>query len=150
MKTDLVVAGYLIHKGRVLLIHHKKLDMWLPPGGHIEKDEDTDQAVKREFKEELGLDVEILNTVAIPKGGNVKKHLALPFYANVHSVGNHDHCCFNYLCTVRNSEGLTINKDELNDAQWFSKKELYQTHIPADVRNIALKAFELVERISKK
>jgi uncharacterized cupin superfamily protein len=30
MKTDLVVAGYIIHQNKVLLIHHRKLDLWLP------------------------------------------------------------------------------------------------------------------------
>lgn len=50
MKTDLVIGAFLIHNNKVLLIHHKKLNLWLPPGGHIEKNETPDDAVKREFK----------------------------------------------------------------------------------------------------
>ena len=145
MKTDLVVAGYLIHNNKVLLIHHRKLDLWLPPGGHIDKDETPDEALIREFQEELGLEIEILNYNDIPKEGSVKKKLALPFDVNVHSVGDHDHCCFFYLCKSK-SEVLALNKNELKNFGWFSKDELNQKYIPVDVRNIALKAFELLEK----
>ena len=143
MKTDLVIGGFLIHDNKVLLIHHKKLDLWLPPGGHIEKDETPDDAVKREFKEELGVDVEILNRNDVPSGGNIIKQLAVPFYVNVHRVGDHDHCCFFYLCVSKNSKNVNINKSELKDFAWLSPEELNQEKVPIDVRNIALKAFQL-------
>ena len=61
MKTDLVVAGYLFHNNKVLLIHHKKLDIWIPPGGHIDENETPDEALEREIMEELNLNIEILN-----------------------------------------------------------------------------------------
>src|SRR5256886_11095557 len=48
------------HKGKVLLIHHRKLDKWLPLGGHIELDEDPEQAALREAKEESGFDIELM------------------------------------------------------------------------------------------
>src|SRR4026208_168306 len=35
-KVDFTVAIFVVHKGQVLLIHHRKLDKWLPLGGHIE------------------------------------------------------------------------------------------------------------------
>ncbi len=149
MKTDLVIAGYLIHNNKVLLIHHKKLDLWLPPGGHIEKDETPDEAVEREFKEELELEVEILNRNDVPMKGNIVKQLAVPFYVNVHNVGDHDHCCFFYLCTAKYPENIKINKFELKDFGWFSPKELDQKIIPADVREIAMKAFDLFKVIQK-
>jgi len=145
MKTDLVVGGYVIHKDKVLLIHHKKLDIWLPVGGHINENETPDQAVIREVKEEVGLDIEILNHSNIPLEGNIRKNLSLPFYVNVHSVGDHDHCCFFYLCKTINPEELKIN-NEVKDCGWFSKEELNKPHVPADVRNIALKAFELFNK----
>jgi len=141
MKTDLVVAGYLIHDNKVLLVHHKKLDKWLPPGGHIHENETPNEAIKREFKEELNLDVEILNRNDIPREGNITEQLAVPFYVNVHNVGDHEHCCFFYLCKPKNPESLKLNKSELKDFKWFPPKQLDQDHIPADVRNIAKKAF---------
>jgi len=149
MKTDLVVAGFLIYNDKVLLIHHKKLDLWLPPGGHIDKDETPDDALKREFKEELNIDIKILNKNEVPNSGNIRKQLAIPFYANVHNVGDHDHCCLYYLCKLKNPEKIVINKNEVKNFDWSSIEELNQKHIPADVGNIAKKAFELFNFLEK-
>ncbi|MBI4143377.1 NUDIX hydrolase, partial [Candidatus Woesearchaeota archaeon] len=132
MRIDFVVAGYIFDKGKVLLIKHKKLGLWLPVGGHINENETPDDALLREVKEETSLDVKILGRNGISSAGNVKKNLAVPFHANVHSVGDHDHCCFFYLCKSLNSKKLKIN-NELDDFKWFSKKELKSKEIPADV-----------------
>lgn len=156
MKTDLVIAGYLIHDDKVLLIHHKGLGLWVSPGGHIEENETPDEAVKREFKEELGLDVKILNRNDVPMGGNIVRQLAVPFYVNVHriegikDVEDHHHCCLFYLCTTNHPENLKINKSEIKDCGWFSAEELNQERIPEDVRNIAIKAFELYNSLKNK
>lgn len=150
MKTDLVVAGYLIHDGKLLLIHHRKLDKWIPPGGHIDENETPDHALAREFREELNLDIRLLTTDAIPEEGNMKARLAVPFHVNVHSVGDHDHCCFFYVCAPKNPEEIKINKDELNDFGWFSEEELEQEHVPRDVRNIGKKAFEIYGKVSSR
>ncbi len=147
MKTDLVVAGYLIHENKVLLIHHKKLKLWLPPGGHVEPNEIPDDAVKREFKQELDLDIELLGRNDVAEGGNIKRQLALPFYANVHSVGDHDHCCFYYLCRLRSSAKVDLNKNELEGFAWFSPAELNKKGVPADVRSIALKALDTMNKL---
>lgn len=146
MKTDLVVAGYIFHKGKVLLVHHKKLELWLPVGGHIDKNETPDGALLREIKEEVGIDAEILNKNNAPLKGNIKKNLAIPFYVNVHSAGDHEHCCFFYICKAINPEKLRINH-ELKNFGWFSKEDLNKHYITTDVRNIALKAFELIGKL---
>lgn len=149
MKTDLVVAGYIFDNDNVLLIKHKKLGLWLPVGGHIDKDETPDEALLREIKEETNLNVRILSRNGISSQGNVKKNLAVPFHANLHSVGNHDHCCFFYLCKSLNSKKLKIN-NELDGFRWYSKNELEGKEIPADVRNIGMKAFEIFEKMNPK
>src|SRR5680860_642662 len=53
-------AGYLVKDNKVLLVHHKKFNKWTPPGGHIEENETPDQALMREWKEELDLVIDIL------------------------------------------------------------------------------------------
>ncbi|HOZ36979.1 MAG TPA: NUDIX domain-containing protein [bacterium] len=148
MKTDLVIAGYIIHQNKVLLIHHRKLNLWLPVGGHIDENETPDQALLREIKEEISIDVEILNQSDMPIDGNIKSNLATPFCVNVHSVGDHDHCCFFYVCKAINPEQLQINK-ELKNFKWFTKDDLNKKHVPVDVKNQALKAFELYNHLSK-
>lgn len=45
---------------RLLLTHHKKLDMWLQLGGHSDGDPDTPAVALREAAEESGLQVSIL------------------------------------------------------------------------------------------
>lgn len=144
IKTDLVVAGYIFHKDKVLLIHHRKLGLWLPVGGHIEENETPDQALLREIKEETGIDVEMMNKSNLPVEGNTKCNLATPFYVNIHSVGNHDHCCLFYVCKAINPEKLKINK-ELKNFEWFTKHDvtLNKKPVPVDVKNQCLKAFEL-------
>src|SRR3712207_2453622 len=48
------VAVFVVWEGMVLLHLHRKLGMWLPPGGHIERDELPDNAAIREVYEETG------------------------------------------------------------------------------------------------
>ena len=148
MKTDLTVAGYVIFKNKILLIHHRKLNLWLPVGGHIDKNETPDKALIREIKEETNISIKILNKSTIPLEGNVKTNLAIPFHVNVHSVGDHDHVGFFYLCEAINPEKLKINQ-ELKNYAWFTKKDLNQKHISIDVKNQAFKAFKLYEQVSK-
>jgi 8-oxo-dGTP pyrophosphatase MutT (NUDIX family) len=53
------VTGFVSCEGRTAL-HWHRLGFWLPPGGHVEFDEDPVQAMLREVREETGLDVELL------------------------------------------------------------------------------------------
>lgn len=56
-------SAFLIHQQQVLLIKHKKLQMWLGPGGHIDQDELPHVAAAREFLEETGLSVAIVSAL---------------------------------------------------------------------------------------
>lgn len=59
-KIDFTVSLFIVQDGKVLVIHHKKLGQWLPIGGHIELDEDPEQAAYREAREESGLEIELI------------------------------------------------------------------------------------------
>ena len=54
------VSTFVTHGDSTLLHFHARNQMWLPPGGHIDPNEDPVQAALREAKEETGLAVEIL------------------------------------------------------------------------------------------
>ncbi len=53
------VAVFVVREGKVLLHWHRKLGMWLPPGGHIEAGELPDEAAVREVFEETGIRAEL-------------------------------------------------------------------------------------------
>jgi 8-oxo-dGTP pyrophosphatase MutT (NUDIX family) len=123
MKTDLTVAGYIFCDNKLLLIKHKKLGLWLPVGGHIEKDETPDESLIREAKEEVGLDIHLLKSFTIHHSAQELEQLAIPFYTNLHNVGNHNHYCSFYLCESLHPH-YNINKDEVLAASWFSRENL--------------------------
>lgn len=60
IERHFTATAYVVFGGRTLLLWHKKLSMWLPPGGHCEPNEDPVQAAEREAEEESGLSVEVI------------------------------------------------------------------------------------------
>ncbi len=48
---DFTVAIFIVRERKVLLILHRKLNKWLPVGGHIELDEDPEIAALRGMTE---------------------------------------------------------------------------------------------------
>jgi len=55
-----VATVYVVNDGAVALHEHDTLGMWLPPGGHLDRDELPHEAARRETREELGLDPDLL------------------------------------------------------------------------------------------
>lgn len=140
-EIDLVVAGFPVRDDETLLVFHRKLERWLPPGGHIETNETPDQAVKRELREELDIEVELFPYNNLDVTDAVKRNLAQPFHVNVHSVGDHDHCTFFYLCRPTSSE-FDPKRDEVEQAGWFSAAELESDRVPDDVEDLGKLAIE--------
>ncbi|PIN90214.1 hypothetical protein COU60_01890 [Candidatus Pacearchaeota archaeon CG10_big_fil_rev_8_21_14_0_10_34_76] len=152
MKTDLTVAGYIFHNDHLLFIHHSKLDLWLPPGGHIDKDEIPDDAVKREIREETGLKVRVLSALPLSisdKLIGVKRTTAIPFYTNVHSVGDHDHYGACYIC--ESDTDKVIRNDETKDHKWMALDEVKtDISLREDIKAIALSAFNCYSQIKSR
>lgn len=55
MRRAFSIAVYPRHGDRLLLIHHRRLAKWLPPGGELEPGETPLEAAARELFEETGL-----------------------------------------------------------------------------------------------
>lgn len=148
MKTDLTVCACIIAEGKLLLILHRKLRLWLFPGGHIEKDETPDAAVRREVAEEVGLRVELVKGSASKGPGEIEV-LAVPFYVNLHSVGDHHHVGFFYLCTTPDSR-VQLNAEESDAYRWLSAGELASSPLlTGDIRKIAQLAFERYDALRR-
>jgi 8-oxo-dGTP pyrophosphatase MutT (NUDIX family) len=60
MKRHFTATGFVVRGDATLLHWHQRLGQWMPPGGHIEPDEDPVQAVLREIREEAGAEAELL------------------------------------------------------------------------------------------
>lgn len=56
---ELIARGVVVRDGKVLLAHTKGAANTFLPGGHIEPGEPAREALRREMKEELGLDARI-------------------------------------------------------------------------------------------
>ncbi|MGH2511990.1 MAG: NUDIX domain-containing protein [Candidatus Limnocylindrales bacterium] len=50
------VAVFCRNGGEILLVRHKRLDLWLPVGGEIEPGETPLEAARRKLREETGLE----------------------------------------------------------------------------------------------
>jgi len=86
-KICLTAAGILIHEDRVLLVKHKKLGVWLCPGGHIEKNELPHQAAEREFWEETGVRVVAKPDLHAQKlAADASVYVPSPILSNVHWI----------------------------------------------------------------
>jgi len=59
------VAGAITKGNRILLVRHRLLNKWQIPGGVLELDESVQTAVKRELKEELGIQLETGELISI-------------------------------------------------------------------------------------
>ncbi|RJQ36588.1 NUDIX hydrolase [Candidatus Microgenomates bacterium] len=60
----IILAGCVILQNKSVLLLKRKKTGWLElPGGKVEENETPENAAKRELKEELGVDVEILKKI---------------------------------------------------------------------------------------
>ncbi|MDB6000682.1 MAG: hydrolase [Rhizobacter sp.] len=55
----LTASAIVVFRSKLLVIHHRALGKWLPPGGHIESGETPWQAAQRETLEETGISVSL-------------------------------------------------------------------------------------------
>ncbi len=136
-EVHLTVGAVIVRNHKVLMVLHKKLNLWLFPGGHVEPGEMTDAAVIREVKEETGLDFRPSDYGPVKYSKDMNGGiLAVPFHANWHGVGDHDHFNFYYLGKVNSSKARVSN--ESNGIRWFGIDEIRRLDkIPNSVRKMA-------------
>lgn len=143
-KLDLTVSACIVSGGRILLMHHTKLEMWLFPGGHIDPNETPDEALVREVKEETSLDLEFAEYSSLKKAPQEIKKLAIPFHANTHNVGDHDHYCVYYLGTAKHPN--FVKNKESKDMKWVGLSELNNLEILPSIKQMAVYAIKNINK----
>jgi 8-oxo-dGTP pyrophosphatase MutT (NUDIX family) len=142
-KIDFTVAIFVVRDRKVLLIWHRKLNKWLPLGGHIELDEDPEIAALREAKEESGLDVELVGERP-PTTGAGTRALIAPRFLDIHRITDtHEHIGMIYWARPRGGM-LSLASEEHHDIRWCAREELdsLEPPISAAVKWYCCKAIE--------
>ncbi len=123
-KIDFTAEVFIVYQDKVLLRQHDKYKKWLSVGGHIELDENPNQAAVREVKEEVGLDVILYNEQHFTQNPECKE-LIPPYFMNIHRINDvHQHVTLVYFARS-NTDQLILCEDEKSDGcKWFTKEEL--------------------------
>lgn len=137
-ERPVVGVGAIILKGdRVLLVERGKEPLkgvWSIPGGALETGETLAEGLRREAREELGLEVEVGELVEVferitrDAEGRVEYHFVLA----------------DYLCKVMG--GSLRAADDAADARWVERSELGGLRLTAGTANVIEKAFRLRDR----
>ncbi len=134
-QTPLVgVGGVVIHRDRVLLIRRGSEPLkgeWSIPGGLVELGEELTAGVRRELKEETGVDVETLECILVfdrimRDGDRVKYHYVIA----------------DYLC--RRIGGRLRPASDVVDARWVRRDDLRQYRLTEMATKLIHQAFEMV------
>ncbi|MBX9923321.1 MAG: NUDIX domain-containing protein [Rhabdochlamydiaceae bacterium] len=125
MERHFTATAYLIFEQKVLLLLHPKLKKWLPPGGHLEKDETPAEGAKREVLEETGLEIEwiLQENVWIDRWN--AKSIERPYLCLLENIPEHGqtpaHQHIDCIYLGKPSGGKLISSPEI---RWFSLEEV--------------------------
>jgi 8-oxo-dGTP pyrophosphatase MutT (NUDIX family) len=150
-KIDFSADTFVVFKNKVLLRKHDKYKIWLPPGGHVELDEDPNEAAIREVKEEVGLTVKLWDT-----RGDEKKiidgtaSIIPPIFLNRHRINeHHEHISFVYFATtIDPTITQNIQREMSDEIHWFTKEDLdsSQYDIRENIKHYAHTALDAVAK----
>jgi len=130
--THVTASGIVVGRRGTVLHRHKRLGIWMQPGGHIDAGETPAMAARREATEELGL------AVAHPASGPRLIHL------DVHDAAlGHTHLDLRYLLLAPDADP-TPPPGESPEARWCDWDEARALADPAlvDALPLARAAYE--------
>lgn len=160
-------AGILVVQQKVLLLLHKKVNLWLSPGGHIDEHELPHQAAQREFFEETSIKVRAYSPKPLLTGtGNeyvpdpiatdlhwvcqenydqriASTHPTKPHVSKLWPRGCEQHYTFIYLVKPLGDTNPVLNEKESLAIKWFSRKDLEGNEVLPSIRNECLLAMQL-------
>lgn len=99
---------------KLLLLDHIKAELWLPSGGHVEKNEHPKKAVEREIREELNREAVFLSPD--------------PFFITqtitVGKTAGHTDVSLWYILQGNSGQSVEYEKQEFNGYEWFDYEEI--------------------------
>ena len=155
MIRHFTATAFVVRDNATLLHWHRRLQQWMPPGGHIEPNEDPVEAVLREVHEETGLVAEIITAgAALPF--DYPEQLPPPYTILIEEIPGpgepHKHIDLIYFC--RTVDGGAHETRDDPTLRWVDEAELrdnaaldvagcgLSAAVPEDVRALALLAIE--------
>jgi phosphoglycolate phosphatase-like HAD superfamily hydrolase/ADP-ribose pyrophosphatase YjhB (NUDIX family) len=124
----ITVGGLIFNEAddALMIRTHKWSDLWGIPGGKIKWGEPSEAALRREIKEETGLDVTEIEFVLVQDCIHSKE-----FYRDAHFV------LLNYTCHCAGKPEVTLN-EEGQDFRWVKISEALQMPINQPTRKLLL------------
>jgi len=137
-------SAVVIEESHILLVHHRRIGAWLPPGGHIDDGELPHEAAIREVLEETGVRVMVM-TPELPVSIDsdaffLQQPLCMHGVFAVEDGVELYHIDLAYLCSVDRSESgdmplLTV-AEEVHDAAWIPIDGLGSLNLAKNVREV--------------
>ena len=152
MNRHFTCTGFLVQGNKTLLLWHPRLRMWVPPGGHLEPDEDPVTAVLREIREETGLEVCPMpsdQSLGIDYPRDLPAPVTILLENSFETGERHQHVDFIYFCmllaeppalTDDDSHLTWVDEDQLRRNEPLSLGDGRSAAIAEDVRLLALRA----------
>ena len=121
------------------MLLHRKLKMWLPPGGHVDSNELPDDAAVREVLEETGIHIRLLGEHQLARTGNEPRLLTRPEGIQLENISpDHQHIDLIYFAVLEDEETPdVIDCDEVENAGWYRLSDLDRMGVNAEVRKWA-------------
>lgn len=106
------VSALIFERERVLLAHRRDIDWWSLPGGAVDPGETLDEALRREVREETGLEIQADQLVGV-YSKPLKQEIVLSFR-----------------CTVTGGLLNACKDDEINESRYFAPDNLPRNTLP--------------------
>ena len=144
---------YVVADGATVLHSHKRMDITIPPGGHVDRGELPHEAAIRECEEETGLTPTILRDDDPTVDEPYCRQLPQPRYqllydVNVHGdeVG-HQHVDHIYYATVPSREIRPADGEVGAERwDWYTPADLRRSDVQPDVVELGTEAIRVAER----
>ena len=140
--TTVSALVFMEDPARLLVHFHRKLDVWLQPGGHVEHDENPWQAVIRELREEAGYEIdqlEVLHPFTPVQGLEHDNQHPTPAILNTHEIGGsgHWHSDLSFVFVAASEPRHAPAEGESTQLRWVEIAGIDEAQVTPDLAKIA-------------